>query len=79
MGSDPKKWEEAEKYLKLLANNPTIYYAKQIDIVDYITAFRNLKFSVDKNTVINPSAINVYFKINNTVYTVEAGTTKKLL
>lgn len=79
MGSDQKKWEEAEKFLKLLANNPSIYYTKQIDVVDYITAFRNLKFSVDKNIVTNPSAINVYFKINNTVYTVAAGTTKNLL
>lgn len=79
MGSDPKKWEEAEKFLKLVANKPNIYYTKQIDVVDYITAFRNLKFSVDKNIVINPSALNVYFKINNTVYTVAAGTTKKLL
>lgn len=79
MGSDQKKWEEAEKFLKLLANNPSIYYTKQIDVVDYITAFKNLKFSVDKNIVTNPSAINVYFKINNTVYTVAAGTTKNLL
>lgn len=79
MGSDQKKWEEAEKFLKLLANKPTIYYTKQIDVVDYISAFKNLKFSVDKNIVFNPSTINVCFKINNTVYTVAAGTTKKLL
>ena len=79
MGSDQKKWEEAEKFLKQLANKPTIYYTKQIDVVDYITAFRNLKFSVDKNIVFNPSAINVCFKINNTVYTVAAGTTKTIL
>lgn len=78
MGSDQKKWEEAEKFLKLLANKPTIYYTKQIDVVDYISAFRNLKFSVDKNIVFNPSTINVCFKINNTVYTVAAGTTKNL-
>jgi peptidoglycan/xylan/chitin deacetylase (PgdA/CDA1 family) len=78
MGSDQKKWEEAEKFLKLLANKPTIYYTKQIDVVDYISAFKNLKFSVDKNIVFNPSTINVCFKINNTVYTVAAGTTKNL-
>ena len=78
MGSDQKKWEEAEKFLKLLANKPTIYYTKQIDVVDYISAFKNLKFSVNKNIVFNPSTINVCFKINNTVYTVAAGTTKNL-
>jgi hypothetical protein len=35
------------------------------DLVDYINAFGNLKFSVDKNIVTNTSAINVCIKINN--------------
>lgn len=48
IGLDQNKWDETEKFFTLLANNPTIHYAKQIDLVDYINAFRNLKFSVDK-------------------------------
>jgi peptidoglycan/xylan/chitin deacetylase (PgdA/CDA1 family) len=79
MGSDQKKWEETEKFFKLLANNQGVYYTKQIDLVDYINAFRNLKFSVDKNCVINTSALNVYIKINNTNYKVAAGSTMNFL
>jgi len=78
MGTDQKKWNETEKFFKLLANNPTIYYAKQIDLVDYINAFRNLKFSVNKNYVTNTSAINVSIKINTKVYNIKAGTTLNL-
>ncbi len=34
MGTDQKKWDETEKFFKLMSNNPAIYYTKQIDLVD---------------------------------------------
>jgi peptidoglycan/xylan/chitin deacetylase (PgdA/CDA1 family) len=79
MGIDQKKWEETEKFFKLLANNDDICYTKQIDLVDYINAFRNLKFSVDKSSVTNTSSLNICIKINDTIYTVQAGSSMKLL
>ena len=79
MGLDQNKWDETEKFFALLANNPTIHYTKQIDLVDYINAFRNLKFSVDKSSVTNTSSLNICIKINDTVYTVQAGSSMKLL
>jgi len=78
MGTDQNKWDETEKFFNLLANNEAIYYTSQIDLVDYINAFRNLKFSVNKNSVTNTSAINVYIKINSKVFNVLAGTTMNL-
>ncbi len=78
MGTDQKKWDETEKFFKILANNQTIYYTKQIDLVDYINAFRNLKFAVDKNSATNTSAINVTIKMNNKIYNVMAGTSINL-
>jgi hypothetical protein len=78
MGTDQKKWDETEKFFILLSNNPAIYYTKQIDLVDYINAYRNLKFSVDKSIVMNTSAINVYIKINTKIFNVKAGSSMKL-
>lgn len=78
MGTDQSKWNETEKFFKLLANNPTIYYAKQIDLVDYINAFRNLKFTVNKNIVTNTSAITVFIKLKDKIYSVKAGTSINL-
>ena len=78
MGTDKNKWDETEKFFKLLSNNPAIYYTKQIDLVDYINAFRNLKFSVDKSIVMNTSAINIYIKINTKIFNVKAGTSMYL-
>jgi peptidoglycan/xylan/chitin deacetylase (PgdA/CDA1 family) len=73
MGTDQNKWDEAEKFFKLLANNQSIHYTTQIDLVDYIKAFRNLKFSVDKNWVTNPSAFTIYIKINNKTFSIPSG------
>ena len=73
MGTDQNKWTETENFFKMVANNSNIHYTKQIDLVDYIHAFRNLKFSVDKNLVYNPSALTVFFKLNKITYSVLAG------
>lgn len=78
MGLDQNKWDETEKFFKLVANNPTIHYTKQIDLVDYINAFRNLKFSVEKNRVTNTSSFDIYIKINEKKFNVLAGETMML-
>ena len=75
MGKDPVKWDETEKFFKLLANDPSVHYTAQIDLVDYIGAFRNLKFSVEKNMVFNPNSITVFFKKNGMIYSVLPGKT----
>ena len=78
LGTDQNKWNETEKFFKLLADNQAIFYTSQIDLVDYINAFRNLKFAVDKNFVTNTSSINVFIKINTKVFNVLAGTSMQL-
>ncbi|MBK7171703.1 MAG: polysaccharide deacetylase family protein [Bacteroidales bacterium] len=72
------KWAEVETFFKMISNNPEIYYTTQIELVDYINAFKNLKFSVDKTMVTNPSSITVYVRMNGKVFTIEAGSTQLL-
>jgi peptidoglycan/xylan/chitin deacetylase (PgdA/CDA1 family) len=71
------KWAEVEKFFKMISKNPDIYYTTQIDLVNYINAFQNLRFSVDKSMVTNLSSMDVCIKINSKVFTVEAGSTKQ--
>lgn len=75
MGNSQSKWDETETFFKLLANNPAIHYSTQIDLVDYINAFHNLKFSVAKDMVYNQSSFTIFFKLNNIVYSVLPGKT----
>lgn len=79
MGTDQNKWNETEKFFKLLANNSAVYYTKQIDLVYYINAYRNLKFSVNKDSVTNPSALTVCFKINDKTFSIPSGKTINLV
>lgn len=75
IGNDEAKWNETENFFKMIANNPAIHYTTQIDLVDYINAYKNLKFSVDKSFVFNPSAVTVFFNFNGKTYTSLGGKT----
>lgn len=72
------KWAEVENFFKMVSKNPEICYTTQIGLTDYINAFKNLRFSVDKTMVTNLSSIDVYVKINGEVHAIEAGRTKIL-
>jgi peptidoglycan-N-acetylglucosamine deacetylase len=69
------RWTEMEKFFKMVSRNPDICYTTQIGLVDYINAFKNLKFSVDKSMVTNLSSINVFIKMNFKALKIEAGST----
>jgi peptidoglycan-N-acetylglucosamine deacetylase len=69
------KWKAVEQFFKTVANNPAIHYTTQIELVDYIIAFQNLKFSVDKYIVYNPGSVTVYFRMNGKVYTIPSAKT----
>ncbi len=68
---------EVVKFFKMISKNPDILYTTQIELVDYINAFKNLKISVDKSMVTNQSSKDVFVKINGKEYTIEAGSTKQ--
>jgi len=72
------RWIEMENFFKLVSKNMDIYYTTQIYLVDYINAFRNLKFSVDKNIIENHSAIDVYIKVDNKSHKIPAGSIIKI-
>jgi peptidoglycan/xylan/chitin deacetylase (PgdA/CDA1 family) len=67
------KWEEMEKFFKLVSKKQDVYYTTQIDLVDYINAYKNLKISINKKMIKNLSSIDVYFKIDNSTYKISGG------
>lgn len=75
LGDDAAKWKDAEKCYQMLTNDSSVYSATQIDLVDYIHAFRELKISVDKKIIFNPSAFTIFFKKNQKVFSVKPGGT----
>lgn len=79
MGDDKNKWDELEKFFKMIANNDAIYYTTQIAFTDYILAFKNLKYSVDKTIFYNPSAITLFFKLGDKNYIIKSNETLTLI
>lgn len=53
-------WNVIEDFARLMAGNDAIWYATNIEIYDYISAARSLKWSLKKDTVFNPSSQTIY-------------------
>lgn len=67
------KWEYFEEFCKKVGNNDSIWYATNIQIFDYILAYKALQFSANMTRVYNPTATEVYFSINGADYSVKPG------
>ena len=61
----PDGWERIEGYMKRLAHREDVWYATNIEVYDYITAYRSLIYYADGKTVYNPTQIDIYLKVQN--------------
>jgi len=73
-----ENWELIEEFSKLMSDRSDIWYATNIEIVDYIKALKNLKVSTESTIIYNPSAISVWVSVNNDVVEIKSGETKKI-
>ena len=55
-------WPVMERFCDRLADQPTVWYATNGEIVAYVNAFRQLKFSADGQIIANPTAQTVWFE-----------------
>jgi len=55
-----KNWNIIEEFARYIGGKDDVWYATNGEIYDYCEAFKRLRFSVDGNTVYNPSAIDVF-------------------
>jgi len=66
-------WSLIEGFCEFIGNRDDIWYATNIQIVDYMKALDNLKFSAAGDFVYNPSAINVWISVNGRIYEIGGG------
>ena len=66
-------WDLMEEFLQKVSGRDDVWYATNIEIKDYITAYRNLKVSVDQTKIYNPSAVAVYLKHEGEIKIAEPG------
>lgn len=68
-----QNWELIESFCQFVSNRNDIWYATNIEIVDYMKAFQNLKFSADSQFVYNPSALSVWLSVEGNIVNVPGG------
>ncbi len=66
-------WEVIETFCKMIGNKEDIWYATNIEIVDYLHAVENLIYTAAGNGVYNPSALDVWISVDDQVVKVEGG------
>ncbi len=71
-------WNLIEDFCKLVSGKPEVWYATNIEVFDYVTAMRNLKFSLNRDLVYNPSALSVWISVDNESVEIKPGATVKL-
>ena len=68
-------WEVIEQFAQTVGDKEDVWYATNIEIYDYVTAYRSLQVDANDHIVHNPSAIDVWFAKDGTTHCVRAGET----
>lgn len=64
-------WQTMEDFAAYMGGRADIWYATNIQIVDYVSAYRQLIFSMDRKKVFNPTATEVFFEMDGQVFSVK--------
>lgn len=66
-------WEVIEEFAEKIGGREDIWYATNIEIFDYITAFKQLRFNVDMTYVENPTNTDLWLAYNGKIYEIKHG------
>ena len=68
-------WDRIETLLETVGGKSDIWYATNIEVYDYVQAYRSLQASMDGRVVHNPSAIAVWFSDGEKTHCITSGET----
>lgn len=66
-------WQVMEDFCRMAGGREDIWYATNIEIVDYMKVAHNLKFTVDGNLVYNPGAQSIWIQADGEICEVPGG------
>jgi len=72
------KWDKLEDMCQKLSGKEDVWYATNIEIYDYVTAYNSLKLNAEGTKVYNPTLKTIWFFANEKEYKIEPGETIKL-
>ncbi len=68
-------WEHIEEICKNLSYNDEIWYATNIEIYDYVQAYKSLIYSANGQKVYNPTLFTIYLDVDSKLYIIKPGET----
>ncbi len=68
-------WDVLEDFFKLISGREDIWYATNIEIYDYVHAYKQLIFDVNMTTCYNPTCTDIWFTYGPKDYVVKGGET----
>ncbi len=68
-------WHVIERFCEKMARHEEIWYATNIEIADYVTAFRSLRTSADGHIIENPTATDIWVDADGVTVMIPAGKT----
>lgn len=72
-------WDRMEEFCKRASEHADkIWFATNIEIYDYVTSLKLLRFSADKTSVYNPTAMDLWISVDESPVKIPAGQTVKL-
>ena len=71
-------WELMEEFCQLVGGRDDIWYATNIEIVDYVEVRNRLQFSADCSFVYNPSVASAWLNVDGKIVEIPGGQNVKL-
>lgn len=68
-------WNVIRAFCEKMGGHPDIWYATNIEVADYVHAWRSLRASADGRRLHNPTALRVWAEDNGSVYEIGPGET----
>lgn len=68
-------WEHIEAICEKLTENDEIWYATNIEIYDYVEAYKSLRHSANGEKIYNPTLITVWLDVDGKLYSIKPGET----
>lgn len=75
---DTQTWQIIEEFAEFIGGREDIWYATNIEICDYVNAYRQLIFSADGINVHNPTNTELFVGTDSGVISILPGETKKV-
>lgn len=66
-------WQVIEVFAESVGDREDIWYATNIEIYDYVEAYRKLVYSMDGHRVFNPTSVTIWLEAENVLYCVAPG------